>query len=76
MAPRADLVKTGLEGFNLLEEYYDARTRRPGGKQQVPKGSPVPASINSKEAAIRYAGILVEEHHNAKEKRGFVGLKH
>ncbi|KAB1209966.1 hypothetical protein CJ030_MR6G020110 [Morella rubra] len=27
-----NLVKVGLEGFNLLEEYYNARTRRPGGK--------------------------------------------
>lgn len=48
MASRADLVKVGLEGFNLLEEYYNARTRRPGGKQQVPKWSPVSTSICSK----------------------------
>ncbi|KAG4990474.1 hypothetical protein JHK82_023977 [Glycine max] len=76
MAPQQDLVKIGLEGFELIDRFYGAPIRRPAnnnvGKQrqgrwgvqathQSHKEEPV--VINSKEAASKFGGIMVVNYY-------------
>ncbi|KAM4116456.1 hypothetical protein ACJW30_02G050700 [Castanea mollissima] len=75
MAPQANLVKAGLEGFALLEEYY-GRPRKAErqyfhqGSHQVSKKQP---DINSKMAAEIYGGVIITEF---KANRYGTGLKY
>lgn len=75
MAPQANLVKAGSEGFALLEEYYGrprkaARQYFHQGSHQVFKKQP---EINSKMAAEIYGGIVITEY---KANRYGTGLKY
>ncbi|KAF3969842.1 hypothetical protein CMV_006400 [Castanea mollissima] len=72
---KANLVKAGLEGFALLEEYY-GRPRKAErqyfhlGSHQVSKKQP---DINSKMAAEIYGGVIITEF---KANRYGTGLKY
>nr|POE53896.1 hypothetical protein CFP56_27582 [Quercus suber] len=63
-----DLVKIGMEGFALLDEYY-GRSRRPSihYRSQVPKKQP---------ALVINGGTLVTDFTNEKVVRFGTGLKY
>ncbi|RDX57925.1 hypothetical protein CR513_62799, partial [Mucuna pruriens] len=70
MAPQSDLAKIGLEGFDLIDRFYGAPTRRPKQRQarwgvqatqnHAHKEEP---AINSKEAASKFGGIMVVNYY-------------
>ncbi|TKY72567.1 hypothetical protein E2542_SST01308 [Spatholobus suberectus] len=76
MEPHPDLVKIGLEGFDLIDRFYGAPTRRPSnvgftGRQRQgrwgvqatkdhKKEEPV---INSKEAVSKFGGFMVVNYY-------------
>ncbi|QCE13293.1 hypothetical protein DEO72_LG11g286 [Vigna unguiculata] len=68
MAHESDLVKIGLEGFDLIERFYGAAApmRRPGNMKQRHKEEH--AVINSKEAASKFGGIMIVNYFPNKTK--------
>ncbi|KAE8076806.1 hypothetical protein FH972_015431 [Carpinus fangiana] len=71
--PQPDLVKVGLEGFNMIDDIC-GRPRRPASKMFAhkvcpPKPEPV---ITCEEAAKRFGGILITERFTGKGNRNFV----
>ena len=65
---KADLVKIGMEGFALLDEYY-GRSRRPSihHRSQVPKKQPEIIMIVCKmPAPVINGGTLVTDFTNEK----------
>jgi hypothetical protein len=72
--PQPDLLKVGLEGFNMIDD-ISGRPRRPAGKMFAhkvlcpPKQEPV---ITSEEAAKRFGGVLITERFTGKGNRSFV----
>ncbi|KAK7412918.1 hypothetical protein VNO78_04678 [Psophocarpus tetragonolobus] len=73
MAHQSDLVKIGLEGFDLIDRFYGAPIRRPvanGGKQrqgrwgvQATQNHKEDTVLNSKEAASKFGGIVVMNYY-------------
>ena len=72
MAPSANLVKAGMEGFALLDDYY-GRPRRTDKQVHQKKHVEI---INSKTAAEIYGGVLVTDYSNGKANRFGTGLKY
>ncbi|KAB1213942.1 hypothetical protein CJ030_MR5G017205 [Morella rubra] len=75
MAPRQDhLVKVGLEGFGLIDEYF-GRPRRSKQSTYALKGNPVQKPepgilISSEKAAAIYGGMVVQNTKSGKGKLG------
>ena len=75
---KADLVKIGMEGFALLDEYY-GRSRRPSvhHRSQVPKKQPEIMMIVCKmPAPVINVGTLDTDFTNEKVIRFGTGLKY
>ena len=79
MAPQPDLVKIGLEGFALIDNFYGPPTKMSnnGGRQgQGRKGlqanqyqyNKEETVINSKDAAYSYGGIMVVNYPKTRPK--------
>ncbi|KAG4946334.1 hypothetical protein JHK87_042341 [Glycine soja] len=74
MAPQQDLVKIGLEGFDLIDRFYGAPIRRPANVSKQRQGrsgvqathqnhKEEPVVINSREAASKFGGIMVVNYY-------------
>ncbi|WVZ18895.1 hypothetical protein V8G54_006217 [Vigna mungo] len=59
MAHESDLVKIGMEGFDLIDRFYGAQLRRGSNVKQRQNHKEESAVINSKEAASKFGGIMV-----------------
>ena len=70
MAPQANLVKAGAEGFDMLDRVF-------GRPRTTDKHFPRKQAeiITSKKAAEIYGGVLLTDYSNGKANRSGTGLK-
>lgn len=75
-APPADhLRKIGLEAFAIIDKFYGTPPRRGSanngfGMFQVPNGEMAEPAINSRDAALRYGGIMIVNYpHKGKPQK-------
>jgi hypothetical protein len=69
MAPQQkDLVKIGIEGFDLIDKFYGPpkKLSNNGGRQRQYNKEEI--VINSKDAAYKYGGIMVVNYPKARPK--------
>ena len=79
MAPQANLVKAGAEGFDMLDRVF-GRPRTtdkhfPRKQAEIITSKKAAEIINSKKAAEIYGGVLLTDDSNGKANRSVTGLK-